>query len=71
MHTYVDPKDNVIKSSHLLRDCRRFLDLQKHYAALYANANTRAYPAIQAAPAANAPPQVQPQVQQPLQIQDP
>ena len=40
MHTYIDPKDNIKKSSHLLRECQQFLDMQKYYAALYGNANT-------------------------------
>jgi hypothetical protein len=31
LHAYIDPKDNVKKSSHLLRDCRQFIEIQKFY----------------------------------------
>jgi hypothetical protein len=27
LHIYVDPKDNTEKASHLLKDCRQFLDI--------------------------------------------
>ncbi|KAK1662604.1 hypothetical protein QYE76_050763 [Lolium multiflorum] len=29
LHSYIDSKDNKTKSSHLLRDCRQFLDMEK------------------------------------------
>jgi hypothetical protein len=29
LHAYIDPKDNIKKASHLLDDCRQFLELQK------------------------------------------
>ena len=67
MHTFIDPKGNVRRSSHLLRDCRTFVDMQKYYAALHAQSN----PMMQGAPAATAPnlPPPPPQPQQQLQVQ--
>ena len=67
MHSYIDPKDNIKKSSDLLRDCRQFIELQQFYDALNPGANIQTYPMIQGAPAPNMAPQVQPQQQ--LQIQ--
>jgi hypothetical protein len=29
LHAYIDPKDDKKKSSHLLRDCRQFIEMQK------------------------------------------
>jgi hypothetical protein len=29
LHSYVDPKDNIEKATHLLKECRQFLDIQK------------------------------------------
>jgi hypothetical protein len=29
LHVYIDPKDNIEKASHLLKDYRKFLDIQK------------------------------------------
>ncbi|KAK1698062.1 hypothetical protein QYE76_014759 [Lolium multiflorum] len=29
LHVYIDPKDDKKKSSHLLRDCRQFIEMQK------------------------------------------
>jgi hypothetical protein len=29
LHAYIDSKDNKKKSSHLLRDCRQFIEMQK------------------------------------------
>ena len=62
LHSYIDLKDNVKKSSHLLRDCRQFIEIQKFYEALNPGVNVQAYPTIQGAPAPNLPPA--PQIQQ-------
>jgi hypothetical protein len=29
LHTYIDPKDNIEKATHLLKDCWQFLDIQR------------------------------------------
>jgi hypothetical protein len=62
MHSYIDPKDGVKKSTQLLKDCRQFLDLQKFYEALNPCANVQAYPMVQGAPAPNPPPAPQLQI---------
>ena len=43
MHSYIDPQDNTKKSSHLLRDCRQFQELQKYYTAMSGGNNAPAY----------------------------
>src|SRR3954470_18484416 len=43
MHTYFDPQNNTKKSSHLLRDCKQFLELQKYWTAMHGNAAANAY----------------------------
>src|SRR3954468_18697338 len=43
MHTYFDPQDNTKKSSHLLWDCKQFLELQKYWTAMHGNAAANAY----------------------------
>jgi hypothetical protein len=44
LHTYIDPKDNVEKASHLLKDCRQFLDIQKLCEELRSNSEALAHP---------------------------
>jgi hypothetical protein len=46
IHAYIDSNDNVKKSTHLLRDCRQFLELQKFYETLNPGANVQAYSMI-------------------------
>jgi hypothetical protein len=29
LHSYVDPKDNIEKVTHLLKECRKFIDIKK------------------------------------------
>jgi hypothetical protein len=29
LHSYIDPKDNLEKATHLLRNCRQFLEVQQ------------------------------------------
>jgi hypothetical protein len=41
MHAYTVPRDNVKKSTHLLRDCREFLELQKFYEMLNLGTNAQ------------------------------
>jgi hypothetical protein len=64
MHSYIDPKDGVKKSSHQLKECRQFLDLQKFYEAMNQGANVQAYPMVHGAPTPNPPPAPQLQIQQ-------
>ena len=56
MHSYINLKDGVKKSTHLLKDYRQFIKLQKFYEALNPGANVQAYPMVQGAPAPNLPP---------------
>jgi hypothetical protein len=44
LHVYIDPKDNIKKASHLLKDCRQFLDIQKLCEELRSNSETLAHP---------------------------
>src|SRR3954452_15468179 len=79
LHTYIDPVDNQKKSSHLLRDCRQLLDLQKYHAALQGGSNTQHhYPMLPPPPPHPAPqmqqhmqPHMQPMQQQPIMQQPP
>ena len=67
LHTFIDPIDNQKKSSHLLRDCRQLLDLQKYHAALQGGGNTQNhYPTLPPPP-----PHPTPQMQQHMQPQLP
>src|SRR3954470_5740498 len=43
MRTYFDPQDNTKKSSHLLQDCKQFLELQKYWTEMHGNAAANAY----------------------------
>jgi hypothetical protein len=53
LHTYIDPKDNIKKASHLLKDCQKFLELQKLCGALRSCPDTQAHPTIQGAAASS------------------
>jgi hypothetical protein len=64
IHAYIDTKDNVKKSTHLLRDYRQLLDLQKIYESFNPGAKVQAYPMIQGAQPPNPPPAPRHQVQQ-------
>jgi hypothetical protein len=44
LHTYIDPKNNIEKASHLLKDCRQFLDNQKLCEELRPKSETKACP---------------------------
>jgi hypothetical protein len=44
LHAYVDPKDNIEKASHLLKDCQQFLDIQRLCEELRSNAEATAHP---------------------------
>jgi hypothetical protein len=44
LHTYIDPKDNIEKASHLLKDCWQFLDIQKLCEELRSNSEAMAHP---------------------------
>jgi hypothetical protein len=44
LHAYVDPKDNIEKASHLLKDCRQFLDIQRLCEEIRSNAEAMAHP---------------------------
>jgi hypothetical protein len=46
LHAYIDSKDNVKKASHLLRDHRQFLELQKLYETLKSGSNAQVLPMI-------------------------
>ncbi|KAK1610864.1 hypothetical protein QYE76_034537, partial [Lolium multiflorum] len=41
LHSYIDPKDNLEKASHLLKDCRQFLEIQSFCDELRAEAAAR------------------------------
>jgi hypothetical protein len=62
MHSYIDLKDGVKKSTHLLKECRKFLDLQKFYEAMKPCANVQASPMAHGAPVPNRPPAPQLQI---------
>lgn len=65
LHAYIDPKDNIKKSTHLLRCCRQFIELRQFYEALNPGANVQAYPMLHGT--LNIAPQLQQQEQQPHQ----
>jgi pantothenate synthetase len=44
LHTYIDPKDNLEKASHLLKDYRQFVDIQKLCEELRSNSEAIAHP---------------------------
>ena len=54
-HTYKDENGNI-KSSHLLKDCRRFKDLQEAYGRIQQDATNTGYPVTPGAIAVNPPP---------------
>jgi hypothetical protein len=60
IHAYIDPKKNTKKSSHLLRDCRQFLEFQK----FYESSKGQAYHMVPGAQLPNPPPPTQHPVQQ-------
>ena len=45
LHSYIDPKDNLEKATHLLRNCRQFLEVQKFCDDLRAEAAAKAHSA--------------------------
>jgi hypothetical protein len=47
LHIYIDPKDNIEKASHLLKDCRRFLDIQKLCEELRSNSEAMTHPILE------------------------
>ena len=55
LHTYKDENGNL-KSSHLLKDCRRFKELQEAYSKIQQTATNQGYPAVPGALAIGAPP---------------
>jgi hypothetical protein len=44
LHVYIDPNDNIEKASHLLKDCRQFLDIHKLCEELSFNSEAMAHP---------------------------
>jgi hypothetical protein len=44
LHTYINPKDNIEKASHLLKNCWQFLDIQKLCEELRSNSEIMAHP---------------------------
>jgi hypothetical protein len=42
LHSYIDPKDNIEKATHLLKECRQFLDIQKLCEELRSDAEAKA-----------------------------
>lgn len=57
LHSFIDPKDNIPKCNHLLKDCRQFLDMQKLNDEMNRAAASQGFPATASgAPALNLPP---------------
>jgi hypothetical protein len=65
LHAYIDPKDNIKKASHLLKDCRQFLEIQKLCEALRSSPDAQAHSTKQGADTPNQPLELQSQQNHP------
>jgi hypothetical protein len=59
LHSYIEPKDNLEKATHLLRNCQQFLEVQQFRDDLRAEAMAKAYSAEKRAAAYSHPHQQQ------------